>query len=250
MGFWTIFKKETRIFLTTPATHVVLTIFLLLSGFFFYTNLQHFIAMSMGGRGSIVKGLWLYFFNDLRFILTFVLPLITMRVFAEEKKLGTIELITTYPVRDASIIAGKYLACILMYLTMLALTFLYVLLLGAIWGFFEIAPILAGYLGLFLLGGAMISCGLFVSSTTENQVVAAMGTVGFFIVFWFLNWNEMIGSHELVEVLRRISLFDAAYGFFQGIIRTRDVVYFLLVGGFFLFLTHLSLGSRAWKGMK
>ncbi len=250
MSFWPIFKKEMRAFLVSPSTYVVFTIFFLLSGYFFYTDLIRYNWFNTAGQSSLVGGLWQFYFYDLRFLLIFILPLFTMRLFAEEKKLGTIELITTYPVRDTEIIMGKYLACLSVFLVMLALTFTYVLLIGMIWDFLEIRPVMAGYLGIFLLGSALLACGLFVSSVTDNQVVAAMGSMGFFIFFWFLNWNEMIGTEKLISILKRLSLFDAAYNFFKGAIYTRDVVFFVLVACFFLFLTLTSLRSRAWKGMK
>ncbi|MFA4916181.1 MAG: ABC transporter permease subunit [Syntrophales bacterium] len=250
MGFWPIFKREMKAFLVSPSTYLVLTIFLLLSGYFFYTDLIKFNWFNVLGKENLMTGLWQYYFNDLRFIMIFVLPLFTMRLFAEEKKLGTMELIKTYPVRDTEIIAGKYLACIAVFGVMLALTLTYVVLIGVIWNFLEIAPVMAGYLGIFLLGCALIACGLFVSSVTDNQVVAAIGTMGFFIFFWFLTWNEMIGSAELIAILKRVSLFDAVFDFFKGVINTRNIIFFLLVAFFFLFLTHRALGSRAVKGVK
>lgn len=239
-----------RAFLAAPSTYAVLTIFLLLSGYFFYTNIIKFNWFNMGGHASLVNGLWQFYYNDVRFILIFVLPLLTMRLFAEEKKLGTIELITTYPVRDTEIIVGKFLACMMVFLLMISLSFTHVLLVGTVWDFAEVAPVFAGYLGILLLGCSLIACGLFVSSLTDNQVVAAIGTMGIFIFFWFLTWNEMMGSEELMLLLKRISLFDRVFDFFKGIINTKDVAFFSLVTFFFLFLTHRSLGSRAWKGIK
>ena len=173
-----------------------------------------------------------------------------MRLLAEEKKLGTIELITTYPVRDMEILAGKYLACMVVFLVMLVGTFVNVALVGLIWDFSEIAPIMTGYLGIFLLGCALIACGVFVSSLTDNQIVAATGTMGLFILFWFLTWNEAMGSDELIRVLIRLSLFDRVFDFIEGKINSKDIIFFILFTGFFLFLTLRSLGSRAWKGLK
>ena len=121
MGFWPIFKKEIKTFLVSPSTYVVLFFFLLLTGWFFYTDLVKFNAFNVGGRTSLLNLMWRDYFLDLRFVLIFFLPLITMRVFAEEKKLGTIELITTYPMRDMEIIAGKYLACLMVFGFMLGL---------------------------------------------------------------------------------------------------------------------------------
>lgn len=250
MNFWPIFKKEINAYFASTSTHVVLTVFLVLSGFFFWTDMALFEKTNVLGTSSVVRGLWSYYFNDIRFLLIFMLPLLTMRLFAEEKKLGTIELLTTYPVRDIEILAGKYLACLSVLLVMLLLTFVNVILVGIIWDFSEIVPVLTGYLGLFLLGCSLIACGVFVSSLTDNQIVAAIGTMGLFVLFWFLTWNEMMGSEELIKVLSRLSLFERVFDFFEGKINTRDIAFFLLFSCFFIFLTLRSLGSRAWKGLK
>ena len=250
MNFWPIFKKEIKAYFSSTSTHVVLTVFLVLSGFFFWTDMALFEKTNVLGTSSVVRGLWSYYFNDIRFLLIFILPLLTMRLFAEEKKLGTIELLTTYPVRDIEILAGKYLACLSVLLVMLLLTFVNVILVGIIWDFSEILPVLTGYLGLFLLGCSLIACGVFVSSLTDNQIVAAIGTMGLFVLFWFLTWNEMMGSEELIKVLSRLSLFERVFDFFEGKINTRDIAFFLLFSCFFIFLTLRSLGSRAWKGLK
>jgi len=221
MNFLPIFKKELKAYFLSPSTYVVLTIFLVLSGYFFYTDLVMFNWFNFKGTASMVSGLWQYYFNDVRFILVFVMPLITMRLFAEEKKLGTIELLETYPVRDTEILAGKFLACMVIFLFMLALTSINVVLMGMIWDFSEIAPVLAGYLGIFLLGCSLIACGVFVSSLTDNQIVAAVGTMGIFILFWFLTWNEMMASEEIMNILKRVSLFDRVFVFFKGVVNIK-----------------------------
>ena len=250
MGFWPILKKELTLYFILPSTWLILSIFLLLSGYFFYTNLIQFNWFNAQGTAGVVSGMWQYYFNDLRLMLTFVLPLFTMRLFSEEKKLGTIELLTTYPVRDGDIIIGKYLACLILFSIMIGLTTIYAVMLGVIWDFRETAGIMSGYAGIFLLGSSLITCGLFISSLTENQAVSAMGTMGIFIFFWFLTWNEMIGSEQVIMILKRISLFDRVFDFFKGVINTRDIVFFVLVSVYFIFLTRLSLRTREWKGIK
>ena len=250
MNFWPIFKKEVKAYFASASTHVVLTVFVALSGFFFWSDMALFEKINVLGTASVVNGLWGRYFDDIRFLMTLILPLLTMRLFAEEKKLGTIELLTTYPVRDIEILAGKYLACLSVFLVMLLLTFVNVILVGIIWDFSEILPVLTGYLGLFLLGCSLIACGVFVSSLTDNQIVAAIGTMGLFVLFWFLTWNEMMGSEALIKVLSRLSLFERVFDFFEGKINTRDIAFFLLFSCFFIFLTLCSLSSRAWKGLK
>jgi ABC-2 type transport system permease protein len=250
MNFWTIFKKELRAYFVSPSFYAVLFIFLVLSGYFFYTDTVMFNWSNSQGNASVTMGLWQYYFNDIRFIMIFLLPLITMKIFSEEKRLGTIELLTTYPVRDIEILAGKFLACIVIFLLMLSLTFINVILVGIIWDFSEIGPVFCGYFGIFLLGSSLIACGLFVSSLTENQMLAAIGTMGLFILFWFLTWNEMIANEQVINLLKKLSLFDRVFDFFKGVINTRDIAFFLFFIGYFLFMTLKSLETRAWKGVK
>ena len=250
MNFLSILKKELRLYFQSPIAYIIITIFLALSAFFFYTDLIYFNLTNTGGAGSLTLGLWQYFFQDMRYILLLVIPLLTMRLFAEEIKLGTIELLFTYPVRDIEILAGKFLASSCLFTLMLAFTLSYPLFLTIIWKSVEPKSLFAGYLGLFLLGTSFIACGTFISSLTENQVVAAIGTLGVLILFWFLTWNEAVAEPRLMEILLRLSLFDRSYNFFRGVIDTRDIIFFILFIIFFLFLTLQALNSRKWRGLR
>ena len=246
MNTFTVMKRELRSYFTSLIAYVIITIFLVISGYFFYTNLVMFVMWV----GSDVKlGLWQYTFQDMRFLLLLLIPLLTMRLFAEEKKLGTIELLFTNPLRDLEIILGKYFACLLVFSTMLLLTVLYPILLEVVFSV-EIGPIAVGYLGLFLLGSTFIACGLFVSSLTENQIVAAMSTVGVLVFFWFIDWNEGIAGEKAVVILHQFSLFEHFANFTKGVIDTDDIVYYLSVIFLFVFLTSRSLESRKWRGIK
>lgn len=246
MKAFTICRRELRSYFTSYVAYVLLAIFLLLSGYFFYSDLIFFVLF---GGYVLPTGLWQYVFLDMRLCTMLVLPLLTMRLFAEERKLGTIELLWTYPVRDVEIVAGKFLACWLFFLTMLAPTVLNPVLFYRFYQF-DIGPLLAAYLGLVLLGTAFIACGLFISSLTENQVVAAMGTYGILVFFWFLTWNEEIADERIVRVLVRLSLFDHFFQFPRGVVDTQDVVFFLLFTAFFIFLTLQSLAARKWRGVR
>ena len=246
MNFITLMKKELRSYFSSMIAYIVIVIFLVISGYFFYTNLVMFVMWV----GSDVKlGLWQYTFHDMRFIILLLIPLLTMRLFAEEKKLGTIELLFTNPIRDIEIVMGKYLACLMVFCLMLMLTLLYPVLLEIVFSV-EPGPLLAGYLGIFLMGASFIACGLFISSLTENQIVAAMSTVGLLVFFWFIDWNEAIAGDQAVKILHQVSLFEHFFNFPRGVIDTADVVYYLSVIAFFLFLTLCSLESRKWRGIK
>jgi len=249
MSFVPVFKKELQAYFSSSVAYIILTIFLTLSGFFFYTDILNFNIRNMGGGITLTEGLWLYFFQDIRFIFLLVIPLLTMRLFAEEVKLGTIELLFTYPIKDLEILTGKFLASLSLLLLLLTLTLSYPVSLATIWEV-EPWPLLAGYLGLFLLGTSFMACGIFISSLTENQIVAALTTLGVLILFWFLTWNEAIAEPALMKILLRLSLFDRTYNFFRGVIDTKDVLFFMVFILFFLFLTLQSLNSRRWRGLK
>jgi ABC-2 type transport system permease protein len=237
--------RELRSYFTSFVAFALLGVFLLLSGYFFYTDLIFFILF---GGYVLPTGLWQQYFLDVRLVTLLVLPLVTMRLFAEERKLGTIELLWTYPVRDAEIVLGKFLGALFFFLAMVLPT------LAAPAAFFyyyqfDVLPVFAGYLGLLLLGTAFVACGMFVSTLTENQVVSAMVTYGLLVFFWFMTWNEEAANEQVITVLLRLSLFDRFFNFTRGVIDTKDVVFFLLFIGLFVFFTLLSLGSRKWRGL-
>lgn len=246
MNFLPIFKRELRSYFTSMIVYVVLAVFLLISGYFFYTDLVYFVMM---GMSDIRLWMWQYLFNDIRFVMLFIIPLLTMRLFAEEKKSGTIELLATYPLRDIEILLGKFGACMVVFTLMLGLSMLYPILLNIFYpGQVSIGPLFSIYLGTFLLGCTFISCGILISSLTENQITAAMVTSGILILFWFLAWNEGVGGEALVNVLLHLSLFDHYSTFTLGVIETKNVIYFLSFITFCLVLTLKSLGSRRWRG--
>lgn len=246
MKSFVVCRRELRSYFGSYIAYVLLAVFLLLSGYFFYSDLIFFVLF---GGYILPTGLWQYVFLDMRLCLLLVLPLLTMRLFAEERKLGTIELLWTYPVRDAEIVLGKFLACWMFFLLIVLATVVNPVIFYHFYHF-AIGPLLAAYLGVFLLGTAFIACGLFVSSLTENQVVSAMATYGILVFFWFLTWNEEAANERLLHVMLRLSLFDHFYNFTRGVIDTRDVVFFALFVAIFLFLTLQSLGVRKWRGVQ
>lgn len=246
MNILTIARRELKSYFSSLIAYTVIAIFLVVSGYFYYTNMVMFVMFV----GSDVRlGLWQQTFYDMRFVLVSLIPLLTMRLFAEEKKLGTIELLFTNPLRDADIIIGKYLACVLVLVLMILLTFLYPALLAAVFSL-DPGPVAAGYLGIFLMGAACIACGIFLSSLTENQIVAAMSTVGVLLVLWFLDWNEGIAGSATVVVLHQLSFSEHFFNFIRGVIDLDDVVYYLSMIVLFLFFTRCSLASRKWRGIK
>lgn len=247
MGVYYIFQRELRSYFQSFIAYVLLATFLVLAGFFFYTDLNMHVLWSFQ---KVSFNVWGDYFYDLaRYGLMIIIPLLTMRLFSEEKKLGTIELLWTYPLRDWELLAGKYFAALFFLVLMLVLTLVYPTIIYFLYDI-DIAPLFAGYLGLFLLGSSFIACGLLISSLTENQIVAAIGTFGLLLMFWFLTWNEAVANEKAINILLNVSLFDRLLTFTKGAIDLKDIIFFFNFHGFFIFLTLLSLTTRKWRGIK
>jgi ABC-2 type transport system permease protein len=242
-----VLRKELVSYFSSLLAYVVVTLFLGVSGFYFYSNLSFFL---LSGGFDVARGLWQYQLHDMRQIMLTLLPLLTMRLFAEERRLGTLELLWTYPLRDVEIVLGKYLASLLVLLLMLLPTLAFPALLLQTHTSVAIGPLLAGYLGLFLLGAAFLACGILVSSLTDSQVLAAAVTFTLLLLFWVMTWNEAAVGAPALSILQRFSLFDRFYVFSRGGIDTRDVTFLLLFSAVFLSWTVLALGSRRWRGVK
>ncbi|MEW6301537.1 MAG: ABC transporter permease subunit, partial [Thermodesulfobacteriota bacterium] len=240
-----ILTKELRAYFGLFLAYAVVAVALALAGFFFYTDLSFFM---LWGGTDLEKGLWEFFFHDLRFVLLLLVPVLTARAFAEEKKLGTLDLLWTYPIPESQVLLGKFFASATLLAVVLGLTLFYPLILSWYYPDVRWLPLLAGYTGLLLLGLVFISVGLFLSALTESQAVAAMGTLGVLVLFWSLTWNEQAVNEVLLEVLLQVSLFDRFYNFARGAIDTQELTFFLLFVVFFLLLTWQALRSRRWRG--
>jgi ABC-2 type transport system permease protein len=253
-NLWIIAKKELRTYFTSPIAYVVMTVFLVLVGFFFYSLMYWFNAQSMqmaqnqyyANQININQMLFSPLFHNISIILLLMLPLLTMRLFAEEKKIGTEELLYTSPISVGEIILGKFIASLLVLVAMLALTGLLAVF-TFLYGNPELAPVLMGYLGLFLLGASFIAIGLFFSSLTDNQIVAAVLTFGSLLLFWIISWASNAATGFWKEVLNYISIFQHFDNLTQGILDTTDIVYYLSFAFFGLFLTHTVIQSRRWR---
>jgi gliding motility-associated transport system permease protein len=252
---WAIFKKEMRLYFTSPVAWVVFTIFLLIAGYFFYSIFAFFTLASMqsamnpqmGRDLNVTDSVMRPLFSNISVILLLLMPLVTMRLFAEERRSGTIELLLTYPVRDGAVLAGKYLAALGLYAIMIGLTLLYP---GIVVYFarLEWGPILTGYLGLLLMGATFIAVGVFASSLTENQIVAAITTFGALLIFWILGWSADYAGGTAGKVLQFLSILEHNDSFSKGVLDTKDVLYYLNFTVLALFLTLRSLEARRWKG--
>jgi ABC-2 type transport system permease protein len=254
-NIWAIARKEFRTYFASPIAYVCIGLFAALFGVFYYFILEFFVRMSMqmggpmGGPSSVninqqfIRPL----FGNTSVVLLFVLPMITMRTYAEEKRTGTIELLLTSPVTDLQIILGKFLGAVALFAMMLAVTLLYMGIL--FWyGNPEWRPIAAGYVGLLLMGASFIAIGLLISSLTKNQIVAAVITFAVFLVLWVINWAGSTAGPTTQKVLEHLSLTEHFDDFARGVLDTKHIVYYLSFITFGLFLTVKSVDSERWRG--
>jgi ABC-2 type transport system permease protein len=244
-----------RLYFTSPVAWVVFTMFLLIGGYFFYSifafytlaSMQSAMNPAMGRDLNVTDSVMRPLFSNISVILLLLMPLVTMRLFAEERRSGTIELLLTYPVRDGAVLAGKYLAAFALYAIMIALTLLYP---GIVVYFarLEWGPVLTGYLGLLLMGGTFIAVGVCASSLTENQIVAAITTFGLLLLLWVLGWSADYAGGTAGRVLQHLSLLEHNDSFAKGVLDTKDIIYYANFIVLALFLTLRSLEARRWNG--
>jgi ABC-2 type transport system permease protein len=227
-----VFLKEVRILVRSPLLYVLGAVFLGLAGYFFYTDVLYFDLLNQDKIG-LTQGLWQRFFEDLRFCLLLVIPVLASRVFAEERRLGTMEMLQTYPLAESEIVSGKALSLIVVFVPLVLTTAFYPFVLSYLWPV-DPWPLIATYVGVLLLSLACLSCGMLCSALATQQSSAAIATFGIMFVSWFLAWNEAAASAEVLAVLRRLSLFDRFYDFTRGTVQSKDVVYFLVVSGLLL----------------
>ena len=247
-----IAQKELRSYFASPIGYIITGLFAVLFGWIFYAYLSFFVRsseqMTMGGgvpnvNQQMISGL----LQTTATIILFVMPMITMRTYSEEKRSGTIELLLTSPVSDLQIILGKFFGAMGLYAAMLGVTLLYISILFFL-GNPEWKPVIAGYLGLLLMGGCFIAVGLLVSSLTKNQIVAGIATFAVFLFLWVINWIGESAGPTGREIVTYVSITDHFTDFARGVIDTKHVVYYLSFITFGLFLTAKSVDSERWRG--
>lgn len=252
-NIWTICRRELYAYFVSPIAWVLLTIFAFLSGVFTYIISASFVRFSLEGQMSGQSGpmnvneqVIAPLFSNIAVVGLFLIPLISMRLFAEEKRQGTIELLITSPVHDLEIILGKWLASVIMYCALLAVlaadySFLFM------YGNPDWKPVATGFLGIVLQGACLLAFGAFISTLTRNQIVA--GAVGFALalVLWILNWTTSFGNSVAVQVLNYLSIVSHMDGFSRGVIDTKDLIYYFSMIILGLFLTARSLESLRWR---
>ena len=248
-----IVRKDWRGYFSSPIGYVVIGMYAILFGLFYMVYLSWFAQQSMmgpqmgGGALNINQQLIRGVFQNCMVVFLLVVPLITMRTYAEEKRSGTIELLMTSPVTDFQIVIGKFLGAMALYGAMLAITLVHIAVLFK-FGNPEWKPIVSGYLGLLLLGGCFVSVGVFFSSLTKNQIVAGMFTFAVLLLFYIIGWIGDFSDPVVGRLVNYLSLTGHIEDFLRGIVDTEHVVYYLSFITFGLFLTAKAVDSERWRG--
>ena len=252
----TIVGKELYSYFVSPIAYVVLTGFLLLGGWFFFNLLNRFSLLLtlytqfQGGEAASRMNLNEYviapLMHNLSIVLVILVPMITMRAYAEEKKSGTYELLLTSPIRTGELVLGKFFASFLFICIMIGLTGVYPAIL-LVFGNPEIGVMVAGYVGLLLLATTFVAVGLLTSSFTENQIIAAVSGLVATLLLYIIGWPAETAGNVLGPLLRYLSVVEHFAEMVKGLIDTRDLVYFASLIALSLFLTQRSVESLRWR---
>ena len=271
--------REIRTYFTSPLAYVVSGVFVFLSGFFFWASLLNFsnYCLQYGSNpyyrdqlnvnDIVIRPI----FGTMGIIFLLMIPVISMRLLAEERRSGTAELLFTCPISSGQVILGKFLGAAFLLLMMVMVTLAFPALVIGGGGEIDIGPALMGYFGVLLMGFSFLAIGLLISSLTENQVVAAVGTFGVLLLLWVINyitglvsttlaelvnhltlglWGQAglgLGGPTVGELLNRLSIIEHSQDFRKGLLDTEHLVFYLSVIFFSLFLTQRVIESRRWR---
>jgi len=253
-----IVEKEWRHYFGSPIAYVAICMWALLFGFFFNFAVEFFLRqslamsqqMEMGGGPKLSMNEYLIrpVMQNMAVVALFILPMLTMRLFAEEKRTGTIELLATSPITDWQIVIGKFLGALSLYMVMILVGMINV---AVLWRFAssppEWKPVLTGVLALLLVGGSFISMGLFLSTLTRNQIVAGVLGFGMALVFWIFSWFDQPTADAWQKVVAYLGITTHMEELSKGVIDVKDIVFYLSFIGFGLFLAEQSVESQRWR---
>jgi ABC-2 type transport system permease protein len=252
-NIWTICRRELYSYFVSPIAWVLLAIFAFLSGVFTYIISASFARASLESQMSgqsmpmnLNEQVIAPLFSNIAVVGLFLIPLISMRLFAEEKRQGTIELLITSPLHDLEIVIGKWLSAVLMYgalLVILLVDFSFLF----IYGNPDWKPVVSGFIGVLLQGACLLAFGTFISTLTRNQIVAGAIGFGLALVLWILNWTTSFGNTPVIQVLNYLSIVSHMDSFSRGVIDTKDLIYYFSMIFLGLFLTARSLESLRWR---
>jgi len=249
---WTIASKEYKTYFTSPIAYIVIAGFLLIMNWLFFFYLDHVSAITlqykMSGSKvlSLTEGIIKPVYSSMNVIFLFITPFITMRLFAEERKMQTLQLLMTAPVSVWEMVLGKFLSAVMLVSTMLLLTLVFPIILAK-YGNPDLGPVFTNYLGIFLMACCYLSTGIFFSATSENQIAAGAMTFAAGFFFWLIHMASQSSGPILQVILEYLSLTQHFNKFNMGIVNTSDLIFYLSFIGLGLFFTHRVLDSYRWR---
>ena len=250
---WLIARKDLRSYFASPIAYIIIAFFIFLIGWMFFNflsmymqGMQQYAAVSFGQKPTLTDYVLKPLFGNVNVILLFVVPFITMRLLAEEQRDHTIELLVTSPISPLQIVLGKFLAGLVLVSVLVVMTGIFPAVLAVIakpdWG-----VILGSYVGLFLVSCTYVGIGLFWSSRTDNQIVAAICSFGTLLFFWLVSWPAHSAGPIWGDVLTYLSIISHYTNFAQGVLDTTDLIFYVSFTAFSLFLTNLSFDTFEWS---
>jgi ABC-2 type transport system permease protein len=239
-NIFVIAKRELNSYFVSPIAYVAIAVYLVVAGFIFWLEIT---GMALSGESPSLEGQ----FGTMAFLWLIFAPPLTMRLLAEEQRMGTLEILLTSPVRDWEVVLGKFVASLAVLLLTIVITLAYGLILRS-YGNPDLGPMAAGYLGLFLAGGALMSIGVLASAVTQNQVVAAVFAFVINLLLWVISAaGQSASGSSLTQVLNQMGFFEHTLNFWRGVIDTNDIVYFVSVMVLTLFVATRVLETRRWR---
>jgi len=254
----TIFNRDFKSYFSSPVAYVIIGLFLVIIGVFFYLLTSSFLQFAVNLQWQAARlrqpappvnvnhMILRPLFSNISVITLFVLPMITMRSFSEDKRIGTIELLLTSPVTTTQIVLGKFFAAFVLYAIMVLMTWVYPLII-ILFGKPDILPVVVSYIGVLAMGAASIGIGLWISSMTENQIISAMGTFVALLFLWLVGWFSHFTTSFLSGFFEYLSIIEHFDDFAKGIFDTGHLAYYLSLCGITLFLAHQSIESLKWR---
>lgn len=254
----TLFGRDLKSYFSSPVAWVVIGLFLVITGVFFYLLTSSFLQYSVNLQWQAARlrqppppvnvnhMIIRPFFSNMSVITLFMLPMITMRIFSEDKRTGTMELLLTSPVTTTQIVLGKFLAAFVLYTVMVLTTCVYPLVI-IFFGEPDVWPVVVSYAGVLAMGAASIGLGMWISSMTENQIIAAVGTFVALLFLWLVGWFSNFTTGFLGGFFKYVSIVEHFDDFSKGILDTGHVAYYVSLGGIALFLAHQSIESLRWR---
>lgn len=233
---WTITWRELKSYFVSPLAYILSAVWLVLAGIFFSLNVNNGDASMRG------------VFPTLLFLFWLIAPLLTMRLLAEEQRMGTLELLLTAPLHDWQVVIGKFLGNLIWYATLVILPMVSYVVILIRYGSPDYGPLVTGYFGMLLMGAACFSIGLFTSSLTQNQVIAAVLSFAILIFLWISDFvSNVAGPGMVSDIGTYLSITHHYNDFFGGVVNSTDIIYMLSVVAISLFLTTQTLQSRRWR---